>query len=289
MTESVNPSSVLVIGCGYLGRRVADAWQRMGRHVLAVTRSRAEELSAAGFEPIVADVLHPDSLPTLPPVDTLIYAVGLDRRAGHSMRDVYVRGLENVLESLARHHAIPERFLYVSSTSVYGQSDGQEVDETADTRPVDDSGRVVLEAETLLRSRLPEAIVLRFAGIYGPGRLLRKQPLLAGQPLMGDAEKWLNLIHVADGATAVLAAEASGRSGETYNIADDSPVRRRDFYTHLAELLHAPAARFEPHPIDSTIPLEANRRIVNRKARTELGFRPRYPSYVEGLAASLSE
>ena len=63
------------------------------------------------------------------------------------------------------------------------------------------------------------------------------------------------------------------------------PVRRREFYAHLARLLGAPAARFEPPPPGA--PAEPNRRVSNRKAREELGFAPRYPSYVEGLAAAL--
>mgnify|MGYP002400673341 CR=1 FL=1 len=90
------------------------------------------------------------------------------------MRDVYVNGLGNVLAALPPC----DRFLYVSSTSVYGQADGSVVDETSPTEPLGDSGRTVLEAERLLQALLPSAIGLRFAGIYGPGRLLRRQAVL---------------------------------------------------------------------------------------------------------------
>ncbi len=191
------------------------------------------------------------------------------------MREVYVTGLRNVLAALPRGG----RFIYISSTSVYGQTDGSVVDEASPTEPLEESGRVVLEAETVLRELRPDAVVLRFAGIYGPGRVLRRQALLNGEPLVGDADKWLNLIHVEDGARAVLAAEARGREGETYLIADDTPVRRREFYTHLARVLGAPPARFEHRDA-----VEANRRITNQRARAELGWAPRFPSYVEGLA-----
>jgi nucleoside-diphosphate-sugar epimerase len=134
----------------------------------------------------------------------------------------------------------------------------------------------------VLRAKLPAAVILRFAGIYGPGRVLRRQALLNGEPLVGDADKWLNLIHVEDGVRAVLAAEERGRAGETYLVADGSPVTRREFYTRSAELLGAPSARFEHKPESA-----ANRRISNRKARVELGFTPEYPSFAEGLAASV--
>ena len=234
----------LIIGAGYLGRRVLARWRAQGDRVLATTRSpkRAAELRSLGAEPVLCDVLDPGSLTSLPAATTVLYCVGFDRGAGRSMRDVYVGGLGNVLERLPR----PERFLYVSSTGVYGQSGGEEVDEEAATEPEEESGRVVLEAERLLRSRLPGAVVLRFAGIYGPGRLLRRQAIEAGEPLVGDPDKWLNLIHVEDGAAAVLAADTHGRAGSVYNVCDDLPVRRGEFYRELAQLLGVPGPRFVP-------------------------------------------
>jgi nucleoside-diphosphate-sugar epimerase len=88
------PSSPsLVIGCGYLGQRVTTAWLAMGRRVIALTRGRAAALSAMGLEPIVGDVLAPDSLRQFPEVGAVLYAVGLDRSAGRTMREVYVEGL----------------------------------------------------------------------------------------------------------------------------------------------------------------------------------------------------
>ena len=272
------PTDALILGCGYLGRRVAARWVAAGRRVAALTRRNADALAALGVEPIPGDVLDPDSLRNLPPVRTVLYAVGMDRTTGKTMNEVYVHGLRHVLDTLPR----PERFVYVSSTGVYGQTDGGWVDESSITEPVEEAGRVVLEAERALRSALPEAVVLRFAGIYGSGRLLRKQPLLNGEPLVGDATKWLNLIHVEDGADAVLAAERAA-AGETFTVADGEPVSRRDFYTFLAELLGAPPARFEERPE----PGAANRRVSNRRLREALGWSPRYAGYRAGLRASI--
>ncbi len=270
-----NPA--LIIGCGYLGGRVGRAWLDSGRAVRALTRSRAEALAAQGFEPIVGDVLDPGSLRALPAASTTLYAVGLDRAAGRSMRDVYVGGLRNALTALPAGG----RFIYISSTSVYGQTDGSIVDEDSPTEPLEENGRIVLEAERTLREFRPDATILRFAGIYGPDRWLRKQPLLRGEPYRGDAEKWLNLIRVEDGVRAVLEAEAT-EPGGTFNIADDHAVTRREFYTELARLLGAPEARFEPAPQPVR---EANRRISNARARAELGFVPAFPSYRQGLPA----
>jgi len=327
------PGSTLIVGCGYLGGRVADALVATGRPVFALTRSRTDELTARGIRPTLGDVTDPGSLQKLPEVEWVVYAVGMDRAAGKSMREVYVGGLRNVLAGLPGS----PRITYVSSTGVYGQTAGEWVTEASATEPTEESGKVVLAAEQALREVRADATILRFAGIYGPGRLLRKQPLLKGDSFIGDADKWLNLIHVADGVRAVLlhdptrgfgtpplvegrsAAELPGgessvsspstplpageltlpaptspQRGEvrrtpattagTFNISDGTPVTRRDFYTHLAKLIGAPPARFEPSPTSGT---EPNRRIDSRAARAALGFTPQYPSFAEGLAASV--
>ncbi|CAN5317125.1 SDR family oxidoreductase [soil metagenome] len=274
-------ADVLIVGCGYLGRVAAKRWISQGNSVAALTRSKSAELATHGITTVNGNVLDQVSLKALPATKTVLYAVGMDRTAGHSMREVYVEGLKNVLTALPATN----RLIYVSSTGVYGQAAGEWVDETAPSVPLEASGQVVLEAETLLKSIRPDAIILRFAGIYGPNRLLRKKPLLAGEPFVGDAEKWLNLIHVGDGADAILAAESSGISGQTYNVSDGTPVTRRDFYTYLAELLHAHAAKFEPPATPQT---EPNRRVSNRKAREQLSFVPMYSSFREGLAAALA-
>ena len=224
--------------------------------------------------------MDPATLGALPASDTVVYAVGLDRSTGRSMREVYVEGLRNVLAALPAGG----RFVYVSSTSVYGQTDGSIVSEVDATEPLEENGRIVLEAERTLRESRPDATILRFAGIYGPDRLLRRAQMLRDEAYLADPEKWLNLIHVADGVRAVFAAECAAASGGTFNIADDTPVSRREFYTELARLLGAPPARFEPGGPPAR---EADRRISNAGAKAELGFAPEFPSYREGLRASL--
>ena len=273
---------VLVIGCGYLGSRVAERWRAQGRRVFALTRGRTHELLNLGVEPVVGDVLRPDTLTGLPQVGTALFAIARDRSEERGLREFYVGGLANVLAALPK----PKRFIYVSSTGVYGQTQGEEVDESAPTEPREESGRVMLEAEGLLRSRLSGAMILRFAGIYGPNRVIGRWAIEAGEPLTGDPDRWLNLIHVADGARAVLAAEEWGILGWTYNVADDCPVRRRDYYTKLAELVRARPPQFQP-PSEGEPPAGANRRILNRRLHGVLGLRLRFPSYLEGLPESL--
>ena len=278
----------LVIGCGYLGLRVASHWKALGDEVAVLTRSqeRAEALSTQGFKPVVGDVMSPASLAQLPDSDTILYAVGFDRSGGHSKRNVYVEGLRNVLTQIRGRCG---RLIYVSSTSVYGQSSGESVDETSATDPVEENGRICVDAESALRQSFGppinnRAIVLRLAGIYGPGRLLaRIDQLKQGEPLTGNPAAWLNLIHVDDAVLAVIAADERGTLGETYLVCDDRPLRRIEYYSALAERVGAAPPRFAELAPDSSERRQLNKRCMNHRLRGELGVELRYPTIIAGL------
>src|SRR5262249_10915720 len=150
---------------GYLGRRIAERALRQGRTVHGTTRGRAGELRALGVVPVVCDVTDPAGLTGLPRASTVVYCVGFDRSAGRPMREASVNGLTHLLAALP---AGVRRFIYVSSTGVYSQTSGEEVDECSQAEPRDPSGVVALEAETAVLRERPDAVVLRFAGIYGP-------------------------------------------------------------------------------------------------------------------------
>jgi nucleoside-diphosphate-sugar epimerase len=285
----------LIVGCGYLGRRVAARWLAQGHRVFGTTRSegRAAELRQLGVEPVLCDVLDRSSLENLPNVLDVLYCVSITRNPGRSMKSVYVEGLDSFLTWFLTQRSDALHITYVSSTSVYGQVGGELVDESAITSVAEEPGSILVETEERLRNSFSTMTgsfrILRFAGIYGPGRLIRRQAIESGEPIVGDADKWLNLIQVEDGAAAVVAACERGQSSAVYNVCDDHPVRRRDFYREMTRLLNAPEPRFvAPEPGAPLPPHErANRRIVNRRMREELGVTLRYPSYVEGLRASI--
>lgn len=282
----------LIIGCGYLGERVAAAWTACGDDVSVLTRSsaRAERLAASGLSPVIGDVLEPESLRQLPRADVVLYAVGFDRTSESSKRSVYVDGLRNVLVEIAQRSRL---FLYVSSTSVYGQNGGELVDEASSTEPQEENGHICLDAEAVVcrffdRAKCsPEqgAIILRLAGIYGPGRLLtRIEQLRSGEPLSGNPDAWLNLIHVDDAVRAVLAAEQRGQSGATYLVSDDRPLRRAEYYSALAASVGAPPPRFAEFNVNSIERQQLNKRCVNSRLRHELAVELKYPTVIDGLA-----
>lgn len=280
----------LVIGCGYLGYRVASIWKRSGVAVSVLTRSleRALALKDDGFDVVIGDVMDPMTLSAIPTFDSALYAVGFDRSGCYSKREVYVEGLTKALNSLQRKC---EKLVFVSSTSVYGQSLGEVVDENSETSPSEENGRICLEAEFVARgfhssSFEPNgrSIVLRLAGIYGPGRVLARIDQLKNQiPLPGNPDAWLNLIHVDDATTAAVIASDRGQLGETYLVSDNSPVRRVEYYSALAERIYAPKPQFLETASDTRVSTHLNKQCTNRKLREELGVELKYPSFTEGL------
>ena len=283
--------TTLIVGCGYLGRRVGRLLRERGERVFGTTRNprRATELTASGIEPVLADVLVPDSLDTLPEVERVLYCVGFDRAAGIPMRTVYVEGLRNVLAW------VTGTFVYAGSAGVYGQGDGEWVAEESPTEPRHEAGRVCLDAERLAREfgeeRGLSVVVLRFSGLYGPGRIPRRDVVARGAPIAGDPGKFLNLIHIEDAARAAIAALGQEAGGHLYLVTDDRPVARGEFYELVARHLGAPPPRFVIPEAGSPEAQreESNKRLSNRRMRTELGIIPRYPDIDTGIPAVLRE
>jgi nucleoside-diphosphate-sugar epimerase len=277
----------LIFGCGYLGLRVARLWREAGEEVLAVTRSpgRAAELSAGGLRPIVADVASGAALNLPPEISTVLWAVGYDRSAGRSIQEVYVSGLSS---GLGRLPPTVQRFIYISSTGVYGDATGSEVDEQTPCRPTREGGKACLAAEELLRASplAGRTIILRLAGIYGPGRIPRSGDLLAGKPIDAPSAGWLNLIHVDDAARIVLLAEQRAALPGLYVVSDGQPVVRGEYYRELARLLGAPPPRFAEPAVDSPAAARAgsDKRVNPRHMFADLSPALLYPGYREGLA-----
>lgn len=277
--------SKLIFGCGYLGARVARLWLAAGEDVYAVTRShaRAEELSRQGVRPLVGDVTTPDELPEFPAAESVLWAVGFDRHSGKTIQQVYVDGLHNVVKRLP---SSVSKFIYISSTGVYGQDDGQWVDEDSACQPIRSGGKACLAAEQLVWQH-QQAIILRLAGIYGPGRIPRRAELQAGQPMAATGSGYLNLIHVDDAAAVVVKAAADAKPPALYVVSDGQPATRRQYYDELARLLHTSPPNFTSPSSDQSDRKRAgtNKRVRNRRMLDELQVRLQHPSFREGLAA----
>lgn len=285
----------LIVGCGYLGGRVARLWREAGEEVWILTRSadKAVNLKNDGFFTIVADIHDIRDLDTslFPAVgfSTVLYSVGYDRQSPQPIEQVYAGGLANLLDSSVFNSVGSQtcRWIYISSTGVYGSAAGDFVDEETPPQPAREGGKASLAAEKVLQSHPigSRGIILRLAGIYGPGRIPRSADLLTGRPIDAPASGWLNLIHVDDAARIVLLADERAAVPNLYCVSDNSPVQRGEYYRELARLLSAPEPQFVTPDPSSPAALRAgsDKRVRPAKLFRELGPKLLYPSYKEGL------
>jgi nucleoside-diphosphate-sugar epimerase len=294
LTEVKRVTSKLIVGCGYLGQRVARRWLDAGDEVYVTTRSeeRARELQQQGFIPVIADVMRPSTLQNLPEAKIVLFAVGYDRASEQSIHDVYCGGLRNVLDAITPNTC---RLIYISTTGVFGPGDGGWVDEQTSPNPQRDGGRASLAAEQTLKEHPigSTSVILRLAGIYGPGRIPFVNELRSGQSIAAPATGWLNLIHVDDAAAVVVAASklppfANGPL--LYCVSDGRPVARGEFYSEVARQVGATSPRFGD--VDSESPrarrAESNRQVSNARMLAELDVTLSYPDYRAGLARILA-
>lgn len=286
--------TTLIVGCGYLGERLGRHLRHQGDQVVGTVRSarRAEFIESLGISPLIADVLDPASLRQLPHAERVFHCVGFDRSAGSTMRTVYVDGLSNVLQALPRSVT---RLVYASSTGVYGQTEGEWVDELSPAEATHESGRVCLEAEQLVRNWAKanepsaSAVILRFAGLYGPGRAVRRSLLERGEVIPGDPQKYLNLIHIDDAAQAAAAALAASLPDPLYIVTDDRPVTREEYYTRMASLLGTPAPIFGPPAVGEPESARdaTNKKLSNRLIKRSLGLSLAFSDITTGLPSAL--
>lgn len=285
---------VLIVGCGYVGLPLGAELARQGNEVFGMRRTSAAdaELRAAGIKLVVADVTNPASLAKLPgPFDWVVNCVSSSKGGAPEYREVYLQGTKNLLEWLAP--APPKKFVYTSSTSVYGQTDGSMVDETSLTEPAGETGQIVIQTENLLleaakRSHFP-AVILRVAGIYGPGRGHLFQQYLRGEAkIEGKGERFINMIHLDDVVGAMIAALQNGKAGGIYNAVDDEPVRQVDFFRWLAEELGRPMPPLVAEPGKPTRKRGlTNKKVQNRRLKMELGYGFKYPDFRAGYTAEI--
>ncbi|MGC3958789.1 MAG: SDR family oxidoreductase [Verrucomicrobiota bacterium] len=288
---------VLVVGCGYVGSLLAMELARLGHVVFGLRRSAtiSVELQRAGITLLQADITQPTALQKLPrDFDWVVNCVASGGGGVDEYRQLYLLGMRNLIEWLVPAKAGGvSRFVYTSSTGVYGQNDGSQVDETSLVQPLGETAQVLVETEKALLTAGREwnfpAVVLRAAGIYGPERgYLLKQFLRGEARIEGAGTRTLNMIHRDDLVRALIAALESGRGGEIYNAADNEPVSQLEFFRWLAAKLGK--AMPPSVPEDAAVPRKrglTNKRVSNQKLKTELGVNFAYPDFRSGYSAEI--
>ena len=280
-------ASLLIAGCGDVGSRLAQRMLSAGWTVHGLRRQVAALPS--GVLPVAGDLEQP-ACPTDWPqgtLDYLVYSVAATQHDEAGYRAAYVDGLRHVLAWLAGHGQKPRRLLFVSSSGVYGQRDGEWIDETSPAEAEGYSGRVMLEAERLaMESGIP-ATRVRLTGIYGPGREWLLKQVRMGYRVVSEPPLYANRIHVDDCAgllAHLLQADASGVAlDDCYIGVDDAPAPLHEVVGWLRERMGVTEWAEE-----STVRRSGSKRCSNARARA-LGWAPSYSSYREGYAAILGE
>ncbi len=283
------------MGCGDIGQRVAQAclirgdavtgWVRSDASVMALRERRIPALKVDLEQPVLG-------LPSTAG-DLLYYFVP---PSAEGRQDTRVARLIEQLEQAGQ----PRRVVYLSTTGVYGDCGGEWVDESRPPAPVADRAHRRLDAENRWRawSRHSggELVILRVAGIYGPGKLPRAR-LESGRPMVAEAESPItNHIHTFDLVEICLAAMARGTPGEVYNVCDGHPGSMTGYFYAVADFLGLPRPpvislqeaqrQLTPGMLSY---LGESRRLSNRKLIEELGVTLRYPTLAEGLPASIGK
>jgi len=276
--------TILIAGCGYLGVAVGRRLLASGHRVVGLTRTQetAQALSAEGIEGYAGDIAEADFVRSLPPAEVVVHCAASGRGGGPGQyRRVYVEGLRQLL---AAHPGA--RCLFTSSSSVYGQIDGSLVTEESPAEPDRETGRLLLEAESLALEA--GGAVVRLAGIYGPGRSVLLRNFLQGEaqidvrrepPATPDG-RWINQIHREDAAGAMAWVLARGLSG-IFNVADWTPLTQRSVYAELAR-------RFQrPMPPEGVPALDRKRgwthKRVDSQKLTGTGWVPKFPSWFDAI------
>lgn len=278
--------TILLAGCGDLGTEAGLRFAAAGHRVVGWRRS-PEKLPAA-IEGVAADLGSAD-LPAVPADTTaVVVAVAADSSTESAYRTAYVDGLAHVLDALERDGVAPRRVLFVSSTAVYGDAGGGWVDESTTAAPGAFSGRILLEAEELLVSRLAGTgtmpVVLRLGGIYGPGRTRLIDQVRNGTAVVPDQPRFTNRIHRDDAAAALVhLASMEAIPATVYVGVDNSPADLGDVLRFLASEMGYP----EP-PIGPAGEARGGNKRCNNALLRGTGFEFTYPSFREGYREVLA-
>ncbi|MEY2492868.1 MAG: hypothetical protein QOH24_1819 [Verrucomicrobiota bacterium] len=272
---------VLVAGCGYLGTAVAKQFAEAGWKVIGwKLRKSPAALLPNTICVNAVDLADSESVRGNSfDADVVVHCAGAAERNAESYRRVYETGLANLVA------AFPQaRLIFTSSTSVYAQSDGSWVDEESSAEPLTENGRILRRAEEIALTH--GGIVLRVAGIYGPGRSFLLRSVIEGIA-NAEGDRIANQAHRDDISAAIffLAQQDPITPPRIFNVVDDSPSSRVEILKWLSQQLAIPltdlsGAKRQRKRADS------NKRVSNAKLRA-LGWAPIYPSYVEGFCRSI--
>ncbi|MCG8672662.1 MAG: SDR family oxidoreductase [Pseudomonadales bacterium] len=276
VNEMTQSKSVLLVGCGDIGLQLGEVLTQQGFSVHGLRRNPPAQ---GPFEFVKADLLDPLSLECIQDTyDFIVYTATPSKSTPEAYEAIYVQGLKNLMAAVDQPR---ERFFLVSSTGVYHQTLGEWVDESSATEPVRFSGQTLLKAEQLASAGWSNTTVVRFAGIYGPGRLRLVKKIQQGCTVVETPPKYTNRIHRDDCAGLLQFLMAQVLAGENiesiYTGVDSDPGSEAEVLDFIATQLQLPIPAREEAPSN----MSQNKRCCNDLI-VNAGYRFKFPSYKEG-------
>lgn len=274
---------ILIAGCGWLGRATGAWLHAKGHEVLGVRRQLDPTLTNDGVTPLACDLTDPAQVEALPDgFDAIVACQAAGSPDLAAYQRAYLRANEHLLAA-AKARGIA-RVVVVGSTAVFGQTDGEVVDEATPVQPTTDGARVLVEMEGLVRGA--GGHVVRLSGLYGPGRVGVVDRVSSGALALGPGDDtWMNWCHRDDAAALLGTLVESGRPGDTWHGSDAQPLTRRDLVAWVASTWgFTPTRRPEGTPARLGRG-GANRRVSAASTFHELGLQWRYPSIQAGLTS----
>lgn len=283
--------TVLIVGCGDIGERIAGLCQAKNVPVTGLVRSAesVKRLEQNGIKPMQLDLSRMENLAGLPTTSSTLFY--LAPPPSESESDPLIRQFLGLIP----RDALPEKLVLLSTTAVYGDCHGEWITETHPVNPQTARGRRRLDAEQAAREWSEKTgvpiVILRVGGIYGPGRLPIAR-IKQGLPILKEAESpFTNRIHQNDLAQICVAAAERGKAGEVYNVSDGQPSTMSRYFKDIAVAYGLPlppeVSLVEAQKVMSAgmlSYLKESRRLDNRKLVEELGVVLGYPNLEVGLA-----
>jgi nucleoside-diphosphate-sugar epimerase len=279
--------TILILGCGDIGMVLGSELLEAGHRVIGARRS-ATALEGSGIEPLPLDLSDEAALAALPDVDYVVYILSADRFDEAAYRTAYPDGLKAALRTYEGRDETPKRLFFVSSTSVYGQKEGERVDEEAPAESAGFAGTLMREAEQALWKHPLPGTAVRFSGIYGPGRDRLIRQVLEGRIAPKTPPMYSNRIH-RDDCAGVLAhlidLDVAGQPvDELYLASDCAPEPLHEVMAWLASQLKVESTEVIQAPLRK----RSSKRCDNSRL-LQTGYTFRYPSYREGYAQVMKE
>jgi len=275
-------SRVLIAGCGDIGSALGTRLLADGHDVFGLRRSATA--LPTGMTALRMDLTSPTALDSLPDgIDVVFYIVTPDAYEDTAYESAFVCGTENLLLALSSDSAKPGRLVFVSSTSVYGQSLGEWVDETSPTDPRSFSGKRLLQGEKAVLGGPIPGIVVRFGGIYGRGEGRLVQRVRDGSPCQEAPPLYTNRIHRDDCVAVLHCLSELDAPHPIYLGVDSEPAPQ----CAVMEWISAELG-FPPPPRTATADncRKSGKRCRNARLLAT-GYRFLYPSYRDGYGAVL--